>query len=340
VVDELEPLREEWTLLARASRSVFATWEWASLWWKHFGRAGRLLTSIARSEDGQPLAVLPLYAWSERPFRILRFLGHGAADELGPVCAASSRPAAGAALLRAVEATRCDVLLGEQLDGDGRWREALGGVVVRREASPILRLHGASWDELLSRRSTNFREQVRRRERRLARGFDVRFRLSAEPDRLDRDLDLLFALHRARWGRRSAFRHEAFHREFAALAHAQGWLRLWFLEVDDRAVAAWCGYRFEGVESYYQAGRDPAWDPWSVGSVLLAHTIREAAVDGMQEYRFLRGDEPFKYRFADHDAGVETVAVARGAAGRAALAAARAATKLAVVKSAARRLLR
>jgi CelD/BcsL family acetyltransferase involved in cellulose biosynthesis len=76
------------------------------------------------------------------------------------------------------------------------------------------------------------------------------------------------------------------------------------------------------VESYYQAGRDPAWNDASVGFVLLAHSIRAALEDGVREYRFLRGHEPFKYRFADADPGLQTVAVARGAVGAAAVGAA------------------
>ena len=49
--------------------------------------------------------------------------------------------------------------------------------------------------------------------------------------------------------------------------------------------------------------------------VLLAHTVRTAFEDGAREYRFLRGDEPYKYRFAEADAGVDTVAVGNGRLG-------------------------
>jgi len=74
------------------------------------------------------------------------------------------------------------------------------------------------------------------------------------------------------------------------------------------------------VESYYQMGRDPAWNEAALGFVLLAHTIREAIQDGMIEYRLLRGDESFKYRFATSDPGLETLARPNGALGRVALA--------------------
>jgi alkylation response protein AidB-like acyl-CoA dehydrogenase len=69
------------------------------------------------------------------------------------------------------------------------------------------------------------------------------------------------------------------------------------------------GFRLAGVESYYQAGRDPRWNRYHVGLVLLAHAIQQAAYDSMTEYRLLRGGEPYKYRFATTDPGLETVGV-------------------------------
>ncbi len=69
---------------------------------------------------------------------------------------------------------------------------------------------------------------------------------------------------------------EPFHREFATQAFHQGWLRLWFLEIDGKPVAALHGFRFAGADSAYQAGRDPAFRQQPVGFVLLAHAVREA----------------------------------------------------------------
>ncbi len=121
---------------------------------------------------------------------------------------------------------------------------------------------------------------------------------------------------------------EGFHREFAEVARERGWARLWLMHVDDQPVAAWYGFRFEGADCYYQMGRDRNWDHARVGFVLLAHSIRESIADGMQEYRFLRGGEEYKYRFANIDPGLESIVVSHGPVGAAGLAAAR--TSLAV----------
>jgi CelD/BcsL family acetyltransferase involved in cellulose biosynthesis len=181
--------------------------------------------------------------------------------------------------------TRLGLLFAELLPGRYPWSTELGGNVVHREASPTLSLDG--WEPYLAGRSANFRQQVRGRERRLARAHALAFRLADDPARLGDDLELLFRLHEARWGARSPFlRCREFHARFARVALERGWLRLWFLELGGCPAAAWYGFRFGRVESYYQAGRDLARGDASVGFVLLARTIREAASDGMREYRF------------------------------------------------------
>lgn len=320
-VDDLGLVRAEWSSLAERSGNVFATPEWITTWWKHFGGDRELAVFACRDAGAGLVAVLPLYRWRSRPLRILRFLGHGAGDELGPVCAREDEARAASALLWALEKERCDLLIAELLPRAGSWRFLLpGSVPLTTTGSPVLALRGMTWDGILASCSRNLRQRARRLERSLARDHDLRFRLAGDPASLDADLDLLFRLHRARWGNRgSTFAAtEPFQREFAALAAARGWLRLWFLEVDGAARAAWLGFRFAGAECYYQAGRDPHWDRRSVGFVLLVHTMRAAVEDGAAEYRFLRGGEEYKYRFATDDPGLETLALGRGLAGGAA----------------------
>jgi len=324
-VATLAAVRSDWTEVAKQTRNVFSTWEWASIWWRHFGGSRPLMLTACRSPSGRLVGILPLYRWSSRPLRIVRFLGHGPADQLGPVAAASDRVAIAAALRQALgeRRTEWDLFLGDELLGDEGWSTLLGATTLRFETNPTLRLDDESWERFLAGRSRNLRQQVRSYERRLFREGNARYRLCDDASRFEEDLDTLFALHRARWrGERSLFiEQRAFHREFALCAFERGWARLWLLEVSGRPVAALYGFRFRDVEAYYQAGRDPAWDRASVGFVLLAHSIREALADGMREYRFLAGDQEYKQRFANTDPGLETIVLWRGAIGRAAVAA-------------------
>jgi CelD/BcsL family acetyltransferase involved in cellulose biosynthesis len=331
---ELDAAREEWNELAEQAGNIFSTWEWNSIWWRHFGSGRTPLVTAYRSTTGRLVALLPLYLWSERPFRIVRFVGHHVADQLGPICLPNDRIPVSDAVTAALSRYEADIFLGENLSIDEGWRSRLNAKILTRDASPALYFDGG-WEEFLASRSSNLREQIRARERRLARKHDLHYRQTASQDELQKDLDTLFALHKLRWGGRPTrfAKYGAFHREFAACALNHGWLRLWFLEIDGRPRAAWYGFRFADSTSFYQGGRDPAWDKNSVGFVLLMHSIREALEDGIAEYRFLRGGEGYKYRFANLDRAVETVGLARGATPRAVLATARVARKSRMLKN-------
>ena len=311
----LESRRDDWTRVAERSRNIFATWEWAATWWDHYGADGEPAFRACRRADGEVFAILPLYVVRRRGLRLLRFVGHGPGDVLGPICGEGDGPAAGAALAGVLveQPRRWHLFLGERLPR-GPVAEAIGGERMQTEANPYLEIAGKSWDDFSAGLSKKLRGNLRRSARRLEEEHEVRYRLCDEPARLDADLDTLLRLHAARWGRDGVFEGQAgaFHRDFAHRALAAGWLRLWLMEVDGQPVAAWYGFRFGGVDFFYQSGRDRTWDQHSVGSQLLLHTIRSAFDDGMQRYAFLRGDEPYKDKFANADAGLETRAVARG----------------------------
>ena len=319
----IDELRDGWAELAAGLGNVFATPEWTECWCRHFLRGRSLRLLAFRAPSGRLVGVLPLYAISAGPLRVLRVAGHGPGDALGPVCAPAERIAVARALPRALERLGARLLLAEQVSREFGWSALTGARVLRTEGSPVARLAGLTWEQFIGLRSSKLRKELRRQQARLARDHGLRVRLGAgTPAELDDDMGELFALHAARWRDDSRFLPDApFHREFAAIARARGWLRLWLLELEGRAAAVLYGFRYAGVECHYQGGRDPAWRSSSVGTVLVAHCIRSALEDGAREYRFLRGEEPYKYRFADCDPGLETFVITSGAAGAAAAAA-------------------
>jgi CelD/BcsL family acetyltransferase involved in cellulose biosynthesis len=314
---ELEPLgtlagtRSEWDAAAGRAGNPFATFDWVDAWWTHLAPRGELLVRRMRAPDGRVVGLLPLYAQRRGPVTLIRFLGHGPAAQLGPLCEPADLPLAAAGLRRTVaELGPGGLLLAERLASESALAPRLRGGAVRSESSPLLPIEGRTYDAWLASRSSNFRSQARRMERRLAREHRLEFRFADDPATLSGHFDELVRLHHLRWGDESkAFTpaREAFHRDFAARALAQGRLRLCFAVVDDRPAAAYYGLRHAGVEWYYQLGRDPRWDEYRVGFVLLMRMIRGAFDDGLSAFRFGVGDEPYKQRVAAADPGVDTV---------------------------------
>src|SRR3954468_12168883 len=328
LVDDARTLRAEWTALAEQSRNIFATPEWAETWREHYAPGAHLRLLACRDRGGALRALWPHYVAARGPVRVVRLAGHGPADELGPACAPEDRAFAAAALRDALTSRRlgAPALLAERLAGDLAWPALLGGRSLHREASPVIPTGGRSWEEYLAGQSRNFREQAGRRRRKLEREHEIAITMTEDPGALAADMDTLVALHEQRWagGESDSFAgvNGAFHRAFAAVALERGWLRLWIRRADGEPVAAWHGFRFGGVDSFYQSGRDPSWDRASVGFVLMAHTVRLAFEDGMAEYRLLRGEEGYKGRWAAEDRPVEIVVAAATPLARPAIAAA------------------
>jgi CelD/BcsL family acetyltransferase involved in cellulose biosynthesis len=322
----VDQVRAEWSALAWASRNPFLTPEWCELWLAHIGVDCRLHLFAGR-RDGEALAaIVPLVVTRSRYFRKARFLGFGPAQELGPLADPADREAAVELLRQALTATRreWDVFLGDHLPG-GDWAPGVGGTLLARKASPAVRGPWESWDGYLASRSSNFRQELRRKERRLSdRG--LLYREVSEGSELDRALDVLFELHRARWGDDASIwfaGQEAFQRAFSRTALERGWLRLRLLELDGRPAAAYYGFRFGEVERSYQFGRDPSETRSSVGLVLVAHAVRRSLEEGATEFKLGPGAQLYKTRFATEDPGLETVGLARGLRGRAAIMAAK-----------------
>jgi CelD/BcsL family acetyltransferase involved in cellulose biosynthesis len=293
----LDELEGPWRRLAESGDNVFATFEWSRAWWESFGRGRRLRVVGCHDDRGRLAALVPLYEATRRPARVLRLVGHGMSDELGAVGAAPRALREGLRALAGWDLAIFDDLPGD-CDGPGR--------LLGARPSPVVTL-GRDWP---AGRSRNFRHQIGALERRLARRGPLRFRVAD-------DLVAFRVLHEARWGAGSrAFAGRwQMHERFAADARERGWLRVHLLELDARPVAALYNLRFGAVECFYQSGRDPTLA--GAGLVLHAHAIRAAQADGLSEYRFLRGGEAYKLRFADADRAVRTFACARGPRGTA-----------------------
>jgi CelD/BcsL family acetyltransferase involved in cellulose biosynthesis len=311
----LAPVLEEWRRLAAARGNAFLTPEWylAALDVLHDGAVPAV--AVMRGSGGAVRGILPLVdCGSSTGSPLISFPGTRLGDIFHPVgeeedeveIAATVAPS----LARHV-GTRCSLDLGRVSAGAGWWRELArawpGRMTVvpqPEEVLPYIALDGFDWQGYLATRSGQFRSQLKRKMRSLERDHEVRVRRSETAEEVLNDLDTLFDLHDARWEERpgaSSFADweaRELHRAFAPAAHEHGWLRLYVLEVDGAAAAAWYGWHVGDRFSYYQAGFDPAWSRYSVGFLLLAETVREGIVEGAAAYDMLVGDEAFKARFA------------------------------------------
>ncbi|MDF1519813.1 MAG: GNAT family N-acetyltransferase [Brevefilum sp.] len=97
----------------------------------------------------------------------------------------------------------------------------------------------------------------------------------------------------------------------ARLAFEQGWLQLAFFTLDGEKAAANLSFNFNNRLWLYNSGWEWEYRDYSPGWVLLAYLIEWAAENGIREFDFMRGDEPYKYKFGGVDRHVFRVTIER-----------------------------
>jgi CelD/BcsL family acetyltransferase involved in cellulose biosynthesis len=308
--EELRTLAPAWRDLALATddASYFASPDWVLSWWETAGRG--LDGRVAVWWDGGHglTAVLPLGWGGHRlhprlplAVRCLTNLGGGpgSADHCGFAVAT-----------RATEEVR------DWLDQMSQRRTLLlhdldpspAGRLVPRHARAVARSACPRItipdDPARIGGSTKFRKQLRAYARRLdAAGVTFRW---VPPGQVDLEmLDTLFGLHTQRSdvaGRTSAFGlRRGLHDRLVARARDGYGPAAVVAECDGAAVGMLYGFRWRDDFAYFQSGWRPDMAGLNLGSVLVAEAIRLAGDDGARVFDFLRGPEPYKYRFGAHD---------------------------------------
>ena len=316
--EALNRLREEWDdLLSRSvGATVYQTWEWNEAWWSVHGRRKRLLLLEFR-DGGRLIGLAPLYVGHHlsTPLRRAAFLGTGPSDYLGVIADDAHATAVAERLLDFVceargfdladlQQVRPSALLDAAAErcshtvGDGRRVH-----LVTQEPCPQVVLP-PSWSAYTSRLGKKMRSNIAYAQRRLARDFGtVEMNLAASSE-LPAAMTSLFDLHQRRWRSRllpgvlGTERVRRFHRIVAERFAARGWLRLHLLRIDGAVRAALYCFRYRDRYYYYLGGFDPALSRYSIGTLLTSDAIRQAIDEGCATFDFLRGAEPYKYRWA------------------------------------------
>jgi CelD/BcsL family acetyltransferase involved in cellulose biosynthesis len=324
-ISGIAPIEDDWRALAEQRSNGFIVPEWFRSWWDHQGHTSSSpLISVVRRSDGSVAGIMPLVLdESSRP-RAIRFAGATIGDRFHPAASEADEASVATATMQALEVAGMDhrMVLLECVDTRSRWWRLMQGVsslrhtIVEQQQTAVsfIDLRGLDWETYLSRRSTNFRKQIRRGERRLVREHAMKLR-SATGDTLEADIAELFRLHDLRRNGFGGSSLEASARQtlaaFAIAAHRRGWLRLNLMEVDGAPMAAFLGWRVGDCYVSYQGGFDPAWSKRSVGVAIEAMNIRNAIEEGAAEYDFLLGTEDWKRRFTAEARPTQTAVLLR-----------------------------
>jgi CelD/BcsL family acetyltransferase involved in cellulose biosynthesis len=312
-------------LLARdPDRHIFATPEWNRVWWEEFGDDKDLLVvTVTRGDD--LIAIVPLYRKLEDGKAILRFVGGiDLTDYLGPICAAPDREDVAEALVCWLDQTdeRWDEFDAHNMPVPFHFAEFLVERVDRfgfefsldqEETAAVLRLP-EDWDTYLASLGSKDRHELRRKRRRLGRDHpDARFRTTTE-ETLEADLKVFVEMHRGAEGHKGHFMKPEVATFFERVAHSfmpLGWLRLDFLEVAERDVAATFGFELDGIFYLYNSAYEPDAARVSPGLVLVSELVKGSIEKGLRLFDFLRGPERYKYQLGSEAVPLHNVRLVR-----------------------------
>jgi CelD/BcsL family acetyltransferase involved in cellulose biosynthesis len=188
--------------------------------------------------------------------------------------------------------------------------------VEREDVCPVAVLPvGGTMDDYLATLGKKERHEIRRKVRRAEASGPIELTDAADPLA---ELDVFIDLHQRRWGADGLFpptlggdQSRVFIRRLFQLFGADGPLRLTFLSVGGRRIAA--GVHFQTADGilYYNAGVDPDARDLSPGVVMVYAYVQRALATGLRRMDFLRGDEPYKYEWGSVDEPIQRLLVRR-----------------------------
>ena len=303
----LSPLVPQWWELWKRCplATPFQSPAWLLSWWEIFA-PGELFCGFATHEQKLE-ALFPFYLEkTDRGPRLLP-IGISLSDYLD-VLVDPQLPA----IARAVVEKMCEArwlswsfenmppkALAEDLATPLCCKETLSA----QEACPVLLLRGGRdlEDCVPARR----RRQLRRAWRIAATVGEIRvLRYENEGEQF---LDLLFALHSARWSEREQNgvladrRVQNFHRLTLPRLAAVGLARCYVLTLAGRPVGAYYGLLHRERAYAYLGGFAPDVAEISPGAILIGQAIADAIDEGATEFHFLRGREAYKYGWGATD---------------------------------------
>jgi CelD/BcsL family acetyltransferase involved in cellulose biosynthesis len=186
----------------------------------------------------------------------------------------------------------------------------------REDVCPVVTFpEGAAFEEYLSTLDKKSRHEIRRKLRRAAGTGELKLEQSLDPLA---DLDVFIDLHQAKWGADGLFpptpggdASRVFIRRWFEEAGPDGPVKLLFLTVGGRRIAAGIVVVDGDRLMFYNAGIDPDARDLSPGVIFMAEALRFAIEQGMHQFDFLRGDEPYKYEWGSVDEPIQRLLVRR-----------------------------
>lgn len=312
---QVDALRSEWNdLLQQApSRNLFLTHAWNRAWWHAFGsgKSLRLLTIRCR---GCLVGIAPYMLYPSRiggmAARILGTFTNPHVSRTNVIIA----PGYSHAVARCIasyfksSAHEWDVALMQQIPAASDWlspfmdhAEHIGLLALppRSGVSKCILPITQPWDSYVEERSTHFRRNIGKTERRVARGGEVTYQHSVNPLGASSDFATFQDVESRSWkgaGGEDAhlgLQGWAFQQEFATAYNDGISCDNWIVDLDGRPVAIVHTVGFDRVNYCFQTLYDASTKDLYIGRAAVTRHIESVFRGGQYDALDLNGDSDF-----------------------------------------------
>lgn len=308
-------MSKEWNdLLGQSSsNTIFLTWEWLVAWTETFLGSDRKLFILAVYEGNQFIGAAPWCIRHVKYFgcsmRIIEFLGipEAASDYLDVFAKRGKEKEVAHQIyhflqratsvwdsmaLRDIPSDSLFLLhFMNKMNEEGKHTELGSGPY-----SPSVSLPQTA-DVFMAQLSSNRRQQYSRHLRILRRSGEVTHRIHLSGD-VSAVLKEFYRLYEQKWGdAKQLFR---FLEMFIVRSEGKGLIQLDLLNVGGRDIAGLLHLRYDNTLLMYLMGVDHSFDRGiSIGNIVVGLSIEKAIAAGFSRYDFLRGDEDYKFHWAN-----------------------------------------
>jgi len=315
----LEPWTEAWDELAVELSQPCSSPKWMLPWWKHARTGHAELRTVVVREGDSLVGLAPYFVQIGRyGLAEYRVLSAGAAHRIGPLAKPGREREVADAIASTIAAARPRPasFIFEGISEDSEWpalvRDAWPGSLGTRmrtgvtlEAPTLDMTVDADYEAWFSSRSSNFRQQMRRKGRQME-GRGGRIRMATTQEEASADLEAMFVFHRDRWAERGlagSLKHgtEDQMREAVSLLLPEQRARLWTIECEGKPVCIQYFTVAGGELTYWGGGFDPTWDDLQPGQLAILAAVEDAFGRGEKRIDFGGGDQRYKGRFANGD---------------------------------------
>ena len=317
-LEEFKSLEEVWNNVLHQCRehsSIYLTYEWSWIWWKHFG-AGKKLNILIIESEGEVIGIIPLmkvdHGLGLFKIHVLETIGSTNYNNVGLIPIKNNKEAM-IALIKYFQ---------EELSGNksilrltfvpansyflnllrGHDHIDMKSTVIREKfmtLAPYISLP-TTWEEYFSSLGKRRRKVLHRALRSLEKEHTFEFK-HFTLDTMEEELGRYFKLHQARWQSiniRSIFsnpRMREFYIEIANHFSKKDWLYFSYLTIDGEMVSAEFGSIYNQKLYAFNAARDIRYLKYSVGHLHKMYLLQDAIRKQLVEFDFLKGAEPYKF---------------------------------------------